>query len=187
MNYNIKCAICRKKKKCKKILKKTFTDLDYLQGRFFCKNCIKLFNNKWLKTSFYWTKKNKRKIKQNQFYNLINNLKFPCLISFSESKKKHRLFRSKWSINKNKVYISLDNGNVILNLNKDLKLLNYLQKFYLKYNIQKKWLLNIFPIEIIKKIGFKQYLFFLKKTKYIKQTKKYKFFIKILNKNEKKI
>jgi hypothetical protein len=176
-----KCGICGEKKECKEILKDTFTDLDNLKSKSFCKKCIKLFDNKWLKTSFYWTAENKKTIKQNDFEKILLNLEYPCLLSFSESRKKHRLFRSKWTYFSNEIYISTDYGEEILNKH-DLYFFKYLLDFYKNNKISKSWLLEGFPTGFIEKIGFEKYFKFCEKAKFYKGTLKYKLLVNFLNK-----
>ena len=175
------CGICQKKQGTNK-LKDTFTDCDYLPSKVFCEECFKLFDTEWLKTCFYWTKKEKRKIKQCDFEKILNNLEFPCLLSFSESRKKHRLFRTKWSATANKVYVSTDTGEVILNMRQDLPIFNYLCDFYRNNKISKSWIVGEFPAGAIKQIGIPKYLEFLQKVKKIKGTQKFELLVKFLNK-----
>ncbi|MDR0608198.1 MAG: hypothetical protein LBG52_07885 [Candidatus Peribacteria bacterium] len=83
----------------------------------------------------------------------MHNLQFPCVLSFTDSNKKHRLLRSKISYGKSEVWITLDGSYLQLNLEEDLKLLEVLQDFYQQNKISKEWILTgNFPICAIKKI-----------------------------------
>lgn len=178
----MRCGICGQDKECKEILSDTFTDLDNLKSKVFCDNCIKLFDNQWLKTAFYWTKKEKRKCQQKDFENVLKNIEFPCLLSFSESRKKHRLFRTKWSYSRREVYISTDTGEVCLNLDRDMKLFDYLLKFYSENKVSKEWMKMEIPTGAIKKIGLEKYLEFQDRIKNEKGTAKFNLLIDFINK-----
>lgn len=126
------CGVCGESNKCYDILKDTFTNLDMLKNKMICKNCVPLFSDKWRKSAFYFTKKKLIKLKQNEFEDLIfkEKLEFPCILSFSESRKKHRLFKSKISYSNEKINISTDSGMVTLCLHKDQKLFTHLKQIY---------------------------------------------------------
>lgn len=174
------CGICRTNEGTN-TLPDTFTDTDYLTTKAFCDGCIPLFDTQWLKTSFYWTRQEKKKIKQQEFYDILHKLEFPCLLSFTVSRKKHRLFRSKWSLSNKEVYISTDTEDVVLNLDKALPVLDYLQRFYRENKVSKDWIINEFPTNAIKKIGFEKYIQLQKKIKKIKGTPTLDLFVKFIN------
>lgn len=176
------CGVCGEATNCFDILKNTFTNLDQLKNQYICVRCVPLFSGKWLKTAFYFTNNKLQAIKQSDFEQILRNIEFPCVLSFSESRKKHRLFRSKVSVHHSCVYISVDDGEVCLNLNKDLPLFDYLLDFYRHNKVNKEWLLGELPTYAIESIGIKKYLEFQQKIQKYKGTQKYKILISFLNK-----
>ncbi len=180
------CAVCRKNKGTIEQFTETFTDLDGIKGGKICERCQPLFSGKWLKTAFYFHNNEKRNLKQNEIADILfKKMEFPCLISFSKSRKKHRLFRTKTSYAANDVILSTDDGDIHLNQNEDKKIFLFLEKLYNDYAIKKEDLLNNFESSFaLKKIGMANYFLFKKIIKKIKGTPKYEFLIDIINKYE---
>lgn len=180
-----KCALCGDKAECFDVLRDTFTDLDNLQGRYCCQDCSPLFSTELLKTAFYITTSNIRKLKQNEFAEVLKEIEFPCILSFSASRKKHRLFRSTVSLSPERVFISTDTGEVILNLKKDLKLFDYLNKLYNEFKVTKAELISgEWTFYSIKKVGMVEYQNFLRITKATRGTEKYNLLISFLCKSQ---
>lgn len=176
------CGLCGENKKCFAFLKDTFTDLDQLKTRVFCADCSPLFSAELLKTAFYITEKDVKKIKQHEFESILKTIDLPCVFSFSASRKKHRLFRSRVSTDRRHIFISTDTGEVELNLDKDLKLFDYLSELYNKHKLSKAELSADWNIANVVKIGSDKYFEFLKRTEKYRGTPKYELLINFLNK-----
>ncbi len=151
-----KCGFCQKDTQCQDIFGPNFTNLDFLYSRYICENCAFLFDDDLRKNCFYIYQENNQtviqKIKQNEFADIIRNPKLPCILGFSESRKMHRLFKAKVNYTKQDFAIQCDKIRVNLDLDKDIKLMNDLEKLYNKYELSKSWLINgdIPPPYIIK-------------------------------------
>jgi hypothetical protein len=179
------CGICGKDAD-KDILRDTFTDLDSLKSHVFCEDCSTLFDGEFLKTSFYITEKEKRAIKQNELYDLIFlTASFPCKISFSKSRKKHRLFRTKWSPDEATIIVSTDDGDILLSRKKDKEIAEYLLYLYNEKQSSKSDILQGFTTsQSLKRIGIDEYLRYKKKVGKLIKTKKLELLVDIINKHE---
>lgn len=185
---NTICGICGRYTDCYDILKKTFTNLDELYSRYICADCAPLFSIEWLKTGFYFTQNEMHKMKQHEYeYILFNQcIEFPCMISFSESRKKHRLYRTKISTSLDQVNLSTDMGNFIFNINPDSydnRVFWHLANMYNDYKISKSWLIDGFPMNAIyKTIGLKKYKELMELIHPIRWDYKLNLIVKFLNK-----
>jgi len=178
------CGICKEYLECFDVLKDTFTNLDEVGTGVFCAECAPLFTTEWLKTAFYFTEKEMRKLKQAEFEDLLfnNKLEFPCVLSFSASRKKHRLYRSNISNSPEHVYISTDNGEVDLNIEKDKKIFDAMKKLY-SFKISKEWIkTGNYPSGAIAVIGLQQFMKLEKELKKHRGTEKFNLLVDFLNK-----
>lgn len=182
------CGVCQKQGTCySDVLLNTFTDLDKLSSKYICHECSCLFSGVLLKTAFYITSTEVKKLKQNEFEKLlfIDGLDYPCALSFSESRKKHRLYRTPVTLDSRNVYISTDDGYITLNIERDRGLFYYLNNLY-NEKISKEWLRSgKFPPMAIERIGLDRYLDFQKITERLINTAKYNLIISFLNQYEK--
>jgi hypothetical protein len=183
-----KCTICQKNKECYSYIKDTFTNLDQIRNNYYtCQECMVLFSGDMLKTAFYIDKDTIIKLKQAdiQDYVFYKTLVFPCLISFSESRKKHRLYRTKPTLSYDNINVSTDISSISINRGKDISFFEYLSYLYNTFEIPKAMLENgNISVHYINIMGIDEYNTFKQKTKTHIDTEKYKFLIKILNKKD---
>jgi hypothetical protein len=178
------CGVCYEYLECFDVLKGTFTNLDEVGTGVFCKQCAALFSTDWLKTAFYITLTGMYKLKQAEFEELLFNgkIEFPCILSFSSSRKKHRLYRSNISYHPRCVYISLDSGDVILDLKKDKKIFGSLKKLY-SFNISKEWIkTGEYPAKALVIMGLQEFMKLENELKKHRGTKKFNLLVDFLNK-----
>jgi hypothetical protein len=175
----MQCGLCQEEGAID-ILKDTFTDLDSLKSHVFCAEHAKLFDSEVLKTSFYIYDNQVFKIKQHELAGIIfGSIQFPSKISFSKSRKKHRLFRTKDSLNKNNIIVSTDDGDVVIDQEQDKSLFDYLNYLY-KQKIPKSELLNGLSMSSTAKIGFKEFNKFKTTIGKILKTKKLELLVDML-------
>jgi hypothetical protein len=86
-------------------------------------------------------------------------------------------------MSRQKVYISTDSGDVILDLDEDLKLFKVLDQFYNKHKVSKSWIESgKYPVNFIKEIGYNEYNMFEKYVSDYRNSSKFSLLIKFLNK-----
>ncbi|MFW5720989.1 MAG: hypothetical protein ACOCWW_01235 [Bacteroidota bacterium] len=180
---DLKCGVCEEVSECyTDCIGSNFTNIDMLKSPYICKECANLWADDYRKKSFYIAKK-ARVIQQGEILDILNNIEFPCILSFTESNKKHRLFRSKISLNRNNLYVITDDHIIKFDLDRDLPLLEYLGKVYNSSKISKSCLLSgRFPLSAIRNIGIEKYLEYRHKTRFIRNSYKFKLLIDFINK-----
>lgn len=188
LHKGVICGVCGEVTDCySDVISDTFTNLDQLSSHYICPECACLFADSWRKSAFYITESECRKIQQKEFEDILFNgyIVFPCILSFSESRKKHRLFRSKISYSTAQVFVSTDDGEVVFNIEEDKKLFFYLLELYNNYKLSKSWLeAGEWPTNVIPQVGLEKYLEYREKVKKHVGTAKYKLIINFLNKYE---
>lgn len=191
LHNNVECGVCQDITDCySDVISDTFTNLDQLSTHYICKECSCLFADSWRKSAFYINKKECKKIQQKEFEDILFNahIVFPCILSFSESRKKHRLFRSKISYSPLMVYVSTDDGEVVFNIEQDKELFFYLSELYNSYKLSKSWLeAGEWPTNVIPQVGLEKYLEYREKVKKHVGTAKLHLIINFLNKHEQEL
>jgi hypothetical protein len=178
------CGICNEEGLCYTDARSAnFTNHEYVSSLNVCEDCLPLLNSDFRKRNFYITENEARTIAQSEFYSILHNIQLPCILSFTDSNKKHRLFRSKISYKKNEVWITLDGNHLQLNLDTDLKLLDILQDFYQQHKVSKEWILTWdFPVWAIKKIWLEKRKEFEDNVRPYRKTDKLIYLVKFINK-----
>jgi hypothetical protein len=170
------------------VLGDTFTDRERLKNGHICRECSRLFSDEFRKTAIYCTEKELKKLKQSDFENLLfeGQIEFPCLISFSESRKKHRLFRTRVSLSRLNVFVSTDSGEVEFDLEEDAETFSVISDFYNKYTVSKGWIeTGEYPTQTYITIGYDVIKDFENKISSYRGTRKFILMIAFLNKKEK--
>lgn len=178
------CGRCGEKRDCySDTLRDTFTNLDQLKSPNICGECAPYFSGELLKTAFCITEDGIQHLRQSDFERLVfgRNLQFPCILSFSASRKKHRLFRSRVTNSYTDIRISTDDGEVRFSLPADERLFAYLAKFYNDTGCSKSELLSLLAYRTIEKIGMAGLMEFERRTTPHKGTAKYKLIVDFLN------
>jgi len=175
------CGYCQENLELFDIFGPKFNDKEFLSDNYICKDCIILFSDYFRKKSFYITKDKSELLSQNQIADVLRNIELPCILSFTESYKKHRLFKSQINYDKNNFAIQCDNYRVYLDLDKDIALMNFLETIYNKYELNKEWLLTG-EIPAIKIIDMQNdYIEYKKLTKNLLNTNKLIVLVKFIN------
>lgn len=148
------CWLCQEVIECyTDVVSDNFTNYEDVSDTVFCSWCSALFNATYRSKSFYITQNEIKTPSQKEFLGILNNLEFPCILSFTDSNKKHRLFRSKISHSPEQVFLMLDNGYVEFNLTIHLPILNSINEFYKNNKVSKEWILTgNYPITTMRKI-----------------------------------
>jgi len=111
-----------------------------------------LFNSNFRKKSFYITEEKANLITQKEILPILQKISFPCILSFTQSNKKHRLFRSKISQTREELFIILDDDILEFNLDQDLPVIEELDNIYKNNKISKEWIIQgNMPVNAIKK------------------------------------
>lgn len=178
-----KCWCCENTEVFFDMISDNFNSFEEFKWDGVCKECLPLFNADYRKKSFYITDKEAKTIKQNEIFNILHNIKLPCIISFTDSNKKHRLFRSKISTEKENVCIILDDWYLFLNLEKDIKILDKIDEFYKKNKVSKEWIIEgTYPVGAIKKYDLSEFLELEKLVKPLRGGQKLKYLVAFCNK-----
>lgn len=186
--YKGPCSVCLEETtEIVDLLTNSFTDREKIKDLKVCPSCSKLFDDEYRKSAFYATKKETKKIQQKDFEDIlfVSGPKFPCVLSFSESRKKHRMFRSQVSMCQESVHISTDSGCVVLNLKQDKTLFQKMSEFYNKYKMSKSWIKNgNYPVPVIQQIGYKEFCEYESCFKESRGSPKFELLLNFVNKNE---
>lgn len=178
------CWICQSCTTCyTDVVSSNFTNREDVTSTDFCFDCSKLFHSDYRKRSFYITQQDARLMKQNEFYEALHNLSFPCILSFTESNKKHRLFRSKISHDRNNITVTTDNTHIYLDLDEDLPILQAIQKFYQENKVSKSWIVTWdYPVGALVKIWIDARQEFEKVVAPLRWTSKFPYLVMRVNK-----
>lgn len=178
----MKCGLCYINSASKKF-SSNFTNYSETNNKQVCSNCFKLFDENLRKRSWIITDIITF-LKQSEILPTLNNISFPCFVSFTESNKKHRRFRAKQSFSSDEIFITLDDGFIILNSH-DINNINILEKYYNQYKISKKELLeNTFKLKTLDNMKILVYQHIQNIFKSLMYQEKVKFAIQIINKYE---
>jgi hypothetical protein len=175
------CGFCQEELEVFDIFGPKFNDREVLTNKYICKDCAVLFADYFRKKSFYISKKETKLLQQNEILDCLKKVEFPCILSFTESYKKHRLFKSQINFTKTNFAIQCDNYRVYLNLDEDVGLLNFLEEIYNKYELNKEWL-ETGEIPSFKILEMKtDYIKYKNLTDKIKKTNKLHILVKFIN------
>lgn len=183
ISHNQTCGRCGYLGDCySDVIKDTFTNLDELRSPYICQACAPYFNGDLLKSAFYITDTEVRLLKQADFEPLVfgKQLEFPCLLSFSASRKKHRLYRARPTYSYHLIRIATDDGEVELTP-ADFALFDYLANLYNETECTKAELLTSLNQRTIDTIGMARLLDFRRRTAPYLGSAKYKLIVGFLN------
>jgi hypothetical protein len=168
-------------------LTNTFTDREKLKSGDVCRECSRLFSDDYRKSAFYITENEARRIQQGEIEKILfQTIEFPCLLSFSESRKKHRLFKTIPSLSKEAVHISTDTAIVTVDTIKDSPLFQTMSDFYNSHKVSKAWIeTGKYPVSFYISVGKIVIDEFEDKVKEYRGSLKFSLFVKLLNKYEK--
>lgn len=165
------------------VVSSNFNNFEDVQSLNFCYDCCWLFNAEYRKKSFYITEKEAKTVSQKEFLDILNNLEFPCILSFTDTNKKHRLFRHRVSYDKSNVVLVTDNWYVVFDLDVDLPILNAINDFYANNKVSKSRILEwSYPIGAIKKVGLEEYNKIESLVKPLRWSDKLKYMVAFCNK-----
>lgn len=178
------CWLCGEQRELyKDVVSSNFNNYEDVQSTEFCYDCCWLFNAEYRKKSFYITEKEEKIVSQKEFLGIFNNMEFPCVLSFTDSHKKHRLFRHRVSYDKNNVVLVTDNWYVVFDLDVDLPILNVINEFYSNNKVSKSRILEwSYPIGAIKKIWLEEYNRIEEIVKPLRWSDKLKYMVAFCNK-----
>lgn len=180
------CGICQTDTLCRSDARSNnFTNHEEVTSLLVCDKCLKLLASDYRKRSFYITQEQARTVSQWEIYDILNNMEYPCILSFTDSNKKHRLFRSLVSTSPRDVVIVLDDRYLRFNLEKEVSLLHYLSDFYNAHKVSKKDMAKwVFPINTMKKIWLENVVDYMEVLKPYIGTDILDYFIKFINKTD---
>jgi len=182
-----KCGLCQENQECRNIFGPNFVGHDYITSPYICEDCAVLFSDTLRKKSFHITENTTGLIMQKDIADILRNTTFPCILSFTESNKKHRLYKSTISYDRTRVAVECDNERIYLNLDTDVPLMDFLENIYNNHKMSKSWLITgDIPAVIIKDMGIKLYTEYRGRTDPIRGQPKLRILVAFINANEEK-